>query len=229
MELGIIGGSGLFEKRLLKSAKKKKVKTPYGTVAVFVKDDVCFIQRHGDRKDIPPHKINHHANINAFMRLGVEDIIGISSVGSLKKAIKPGSIVVIHDYMSFHSIPTFFNDSIIHTTPGLSAELRKKLIDTARKAKVKTVNKGVYLQTHGPRLETKAEIRMFKNYADVVGMTIANEATLAKELELNYAAICSVDNYANGIVPQQLDFEEVKGEQKKNFRKIKSIIEHIIK
>ncbi len=227
LKLGIIGGSGLFEKRLLKSTKKKKIKTPYGSVVVQINDDVCFIQRHGVKKNTPPHKINHRANILAMMKLDVEDIVGICSVSSLKKKISPGTIVLPHDYMDILNQLTYYGDSIVHTTPELSRELRNKIIEAARKTRVKTINRGVYVQTHGPRVETKAETNFLKDYADIAGMTLASEATLAKELEMNYAAICSVDNYANGIAAMPLEHEEVKKKQIKNIKNIKNLMSHL--
>jgi 5'-methylthioadenosine phosphorylase len=132
--------------------------------------------------------------------------------GSLKKAIKPGSLVIPDDYLSFSVIPTFFKDRIIHITPALDESLRASIINAARKGRIKIVPTGVYVQTAGPRLETKAEIGILKNYGDIIGMTLASEATLAQEIGLGYAAICTVENYANGLSKAPLDFDNIAKE-----------------
>jgi 5'-methylthioadenosine phosphorylase len=227
LKLGFIGGSGLFDSRIIKGTRKKKVKTPYGMVVAQVKDDICFIQRHGDKKNTPPHKINHRANILAMMKLGVENIIGICSVASLKKKIPPGTIILPDDYMELFNTLTYYDDSIVHTIPGFSEEIRQKISEAAKKAKVKTINKGIYAQIRGPRFETKAEMNLLKDYADMTGMTLASEATLAKELEMEYAALCSVDNLANGLSGLPIEQDEIKEMQKKNVKKIKKIISEL--
>ena len=195
-------------------------------ISNFKKKGVIFLNRH--QGDKPPHKINHKNNILSLKKKGVETIIGVCSVGSLKKSIKPGSIVIPNDYINFFNIQTFYDNEIKHITPSLDENLRKKIIKTAKKAGIKIFNKGVYFQTIGPRLETKAEINMIKHYADIVGMTMANEADLAKELGVKYAAICSADNYANGISEEKLNFAEIKKMQKRNKAKIIKLINNLL-
>jgi 5'-methylthioadenosine phosphorylase len=211
MTLGIIGGTSLFGTKLLGDAKEKEVETRYGTVYLLFTADVVFIPRHGKERNIPPHRINYKAHLMAFKDLGVEKIIGVTSVGSLKHDIKPQSLIVPHDYISLCSIPTFYDDEIVHITPGLDAGLRNTLIKVAKDfGGIDLVEKGVYFQTVGPRLETRAEINLIKNYADVVGMNMASEATLAKELGLRYANISTVDNYAHGIIAEEeLDYNKI--------------------
>ncbi len=204
-KIAVIGGSGFTE---------------------LVKENIIFLQRHGS--DVPPHKINHKENILSLKKQGAEVVIGINSVGSLKKEIKPGSIVIPDDYISLKDIQTYYDLEVRHITPGLDEDIRKKIIATASEINLKVIEKGVYIQAIGPRLETKAEINMIKNYADVVGMTMANEATLAKELGLKYASICSVDNYANGITEEPVTFEDIKMAQKKNKEKIERLLNRLI-
>lgn len=192
----------------------------------FKRKGIFFLQRHG--KNTPPHKINHKKNILKIKKKKIKNIIGINSVGSLKKYIKPGSIVIPHDYINLKDIQTYYDIKVKHITPSLDDNLRKKIIDAAKKAKIKTINKAIYIQTIGPRLETKAEINFIKNFADIVGMTMANEATLAKELGLNYASICSVDNYAHGISKEKLSFKRIEKNQNKNREKIIRLLNEII-
>lgn len=209
MLVGVIGGSNLYETFLFAGARKKSVMTTYGSTDLYLQDDIVSIPRHGSSRNIPPHMVNNHANIQALYDIGVSKIIGVCMVGSLKKKIKPPAIVIPHDYLSFWGIPTFFSDRIVHITPMLDETLRRHIINTAKKNKIKLYDKGVYVQTFGPRLETQAEVSVLKNYGDVVGMTMASEATLAQELGLGYAAICTVDNYAHGVSKSQLDFKKI--------------------
>jgi len=209
MLVGVIGGSNLYDTFLFAQARRKSVATSYGVADVYQNESIAFIPRHGSRRTIPPHMINYRANLAALQAVGVRKVVGVCMVGSLKKAIKPPTILIPHDYVSLWSVPTFFNDRVEHLTPLLDQSLREHLISTARKNKIRVHEKGVYVQTSGPRLETEAEIRILKNYGDVVGMTMASEATLAQELGLGYAAVCTVDNYANGIAKSPLDFRKI--------------------
>lgn len=229
MKIGIIGGSGLVKAGLFSDYKKVKVRTPYGPRHLLNKGNIYYINRHGLNKLLPPHKINHKANIKALELAGVKHIIAFNSVGSLKKDLKPGTIVIPDDYINFFSIQTFFDKKIVHITPGLSEKLRRIIINSAKKLNLKVREKGVYFQTKGPRLETKAEIARIKQFAHIVGMTMANEATLAKESNIEYANISIVDNYAHGIVEEELSNEKIVKQAKKNLAMVEKLIEQIIK
>ena len=213
MAFGIIGGTSLFDTKLLDYAQEREIKTEYGPVyalfATVYSQEIVFIPRHGKEQNIPPHRINYRANMYAFKDLGVEEVIGVTSVGSLKRTITPQSLIVPHDYISLFSVPTYYDKELVHVTPGLDESLRKRIIDAARALDIEVIDQGVYFQTLGPRLETKAEINFIKNYADVVGMNMASEATLATELELRYANISTVDNYAHGIVEKPLEYKDI--------------------
>lgn len=223
MKLGIIFGSALMDELEGSGFSEKSIATEYGTVTVFEKDNHFFVQRHS--KGIPPHKINHKANIAALKKIGVKNIIAFNSVGSLKEPISPGTIVVPDDYIDLANSQTFFDDSMTFTVPGISSKLREKIIDLCKHNKIDVMGNGVYFQTRGPRFETAAEIRMITHYADIVGMTMGNEATLSKELEMEYASICSVDNYTNGIV--DLKVEDVLDSQIDSREKVRKLL-HLI-
>jgi len=223
-KLAVIVGSSIISP-VFKDFKRKNVKTKYGMAELLVKNDKIILPRHGISKMKPPHKINYKANISALKMMGVKDILAIFSVGSLKKSIKPGSLVIVDDYISLFDLKTYYDLDVVFTIPGLSETLRKKIISLAKRLKIKTINKGIYIQAKGPRFETRAEINMIKKYADVVGMTMGSEATLGKELGMNYAAICSVDNYANGLVEKKLDMIEIKKLRKKNLCNIIKLTE----
>jgi len=161
---------------------------------------------------------------------GVTDIIAISSVGSLRANLTPGTIIIPDDYINLFNIKTFFDKKATHIIPGLNENLRNKIKKATEKINQEIIFTGTYFQTSGPRFETKAEIKMISQFADIVGMTMANEATLAKELGLNYACICMIDNYANGIKPEiDLTEDDFKKAQLKNISKITKLLNEILK
>ncbi len=235
--VGIIGGNYLLNLDILKGIKPKNVYTSYGKVFCYQIKNSFLIPRHG-LKNLPPHRINHKANISIFKKFGVKYIVSFNSVGSLKKEIKPGQVLLVSDYIDFNP-PTFYEKRANHITPEISPKLREFLIATLKKIDINLVRngasngagfleKGIYFQTKGPRLETKAEINLIKNFADVVGMTMASEATLAKELDLEYAALCFIDNYANGIIEKPLTQKEIEENQVKSVEKIEKIIQDLL-
>jgi 5'-methylthioadenosine phosphorylase len=185
--LGIIAGTnpigGEFEEGI---GRKETVRTGYGDADVFKGDDTIFLPRHGIAMDTPPHRINHRANISALKESGVDGVVCVCSTGSLNPEIPPGTLVVPHDYINFGMPLTFYDDRIRHIVPELDSGLRSRILEASHGK-----DGGVYVQTHGPRFETKAEIRVLGQFADIIGMTMANEATLS--------ALCTVDNYANGV------------------------------
>jgi len=233
MALGIIGGTSLFGTKLIEAAREGEVDTLYGTVyllfATLHSQAIIFIPRHGKDRTIPPHRMNYKANIRAFKDLGVEEIIGVTSVGSLKRTITPQSLIVPHDYISLCSIPTFYENELVHVTPSLDEALRKRIIGAARSLGIAIVERGVYFQTVGPRLETRAEINLIKDYADVVGMTMASEVTLATELGLRYANISTVENYAHGIVAgEALDYRDIVEAASKSRENVEKVLLKVI-
>jgi len=223
--LGVLGGTVFLKKNFLDFRSEKKIKTPYGTVDVKLGDGFAFIQRHS-AKNLPPHKTNHHANMLAFKALDIKEIVAINSTGSLKRSLRPGCFVVPHDFMQF--LPkTYFDEKMVSITPRLCDALRKKLINACETLSIPVVKHAVYFQTIGPRLETIAEVNFLRRFADIVGMTLADEATLAQEQGLCYASLCTVDNYAHGI-SRSLTYEEIVENASKNAEKIAAVINQII-
>ena len=207
--LGIIYGTSLTKEQF--EGAMETVQTKYGTVEVFKGRDAIFLPRHGVAMDTPPHRINHLANISALKTSGASGVVCISSTGSLKEEIAPGTMVVVHDYINFGRHVTFYDEEIRHVVPGFDYELRDRVIRASRGQE-----RGVYVQMHGPRFETKAEIAILRQHADVVGMTLANEATLCSEIGIPVAALATVDNYANGVSEQELDYETIIENVNKN-------------
>jgi len=228
--LGLIGGSGLRRKGFLGPGKEVDVKTPHGPpsgplwIGQVGRTAVAFLPRHGAGRPIPPHRINHRANLWALHSAGARSVFSTASVGSLKREIRPGTLVVPDDYFAPWQLVTFHDVEAKHVTPRLDPALRDRLLDAARRARVKALDGGTYVQTVGPRLETRAEIRMFRNFGDVVGMTMAPEATLAAELGLRYAALCSVDNYAHGVTAVPTTFAGIRQEQRRNEERVRAVL-----
>ena len=225
--LGIIAGTNPigveFEERI---GRKEIVRTGYGDVEVFEGSDAIFLPRHGIAMDTPPHRINHRANISALKESGVDGVVCVCSTGSLNPEIPPGTLVVPHDYINLGMPLTFYDDEIRHIVPSLDKRLRSRIVKASRGK-----DGGVYVQTRGPRFETKAEIRVFRQFADIVGMTMANEATLCCEAGIPVAALCTVDNYANGVAAQEpgLSYEAIIGNIERNREMVTDIIRRLIR
>jgi 5'-methylthioadenosine phosphorylase len=215
VKVAVIGGSGVLGLELFAGLQDRRVKTEYGPVTVAGGEGLAFLQRHGD-PPLPPHRINHRANLKALAELGCKTVLALNSTGSLKPNLRPGSLVVPDDYFNPWVIPTFFDDRLEFTTPGLSQRVRQAILAAAAAAEIEIVAGGTYIQTTGPRFETRAEIRVLSGWGELVGMTMAAEATLAKELGLEYAALCLVDNYANGVCEQTVSFAEIEKAQRQN-------------
>jgi 5'-methylthioadenosine phosphorylase len=224
---GIIGGTSLMGSSLFEGWAEQSMETPHGSVKIRSAENIVFIQRHGDPA-MPPHRINHRANIWALKNFGIRRIISINSVGSLKAGLKPGALVMPHDFISPWQIATFFDDQMHFMVPVMDENLISYLSDVCREAGVAVQSGGVYIQTIGPRLETKAEIRMLKRFGDIIGMTMASEATLSMECEIPYISLCSIDNYCNGIVRTPLTMEEIKQNVFRNRVKIEKVIQTLI-
>lgn len=228
--LGIISGTIIF-RDFERELREELIETPFGSAPVLVGKGFAYIARHGTdrRRPILPHLINHQANISAFKNIGADEIVTVNSTGSLKKHLKPGTLAVPGDFISFAPAPTVCREGkAIHVVPSLSAKMRAALLEAARECDIPVHDGGVYWQTTGPRFETRAEIAMMSQFADLVGMTMASEAVIAKELDLEYAAICSVDNYANGLVEKELTLEEVLSHARRSAETMIRIVKKLL-
>lgn len=225
--LGIISTKLVLERSdVLQNSSVQPVKNKFGKASVFIADQTALILRHGDdpKNYILPHMINYRANLQALKDIGVSEIVSINSTGSLKKDLKPGMIVVPDDFMTLTATPTIYENSAMHIIPSLNETIRRKIVKAALNTHLDVVQKGIYLQTQGPRLETKAEIKMMTHFADLVGMTMANEAVIAMELGIPYACVCSIDNFGNGLVEDPLSIEEITSCTRKNADRMVQIL-----
>ena len=169
------------------------------------------LQRHappdGGEGYVPPHLIDHGANMRRLAAEGCDRALALASVGSLSPSLPVGSLVCPDDFIALQRAVSVFPDARGHGTRGFDAELRARVI-ASWKAKPPLRDGGVYWESAGPRFETAAEVRMIRPHADVVGMTAASECVVAADLGIAYAAICVVDNLANGLGAEPLTIEE---------------------
>lgn len=236
-KIAIIGGTGL--EALIEGRSKTRIGTPYGpsptiTLGKVAGKETAFLPRHGEKHTLPPHKVNYRANLYALNVLGVERIIATNAVGGINFKFKPGDLIVPHDLMDFTKLrPTTFYDEApvthIDVTNPYCPEIRRALINAANRVLKKVWDKGVYICTEGPRYETPAEIKFFREIGgDIVGMTGLPEAVLARELEICYATICFVTNRAAGM-QKRLTTEEVARVASKSAAKLEKLIKEAIK
>jgi 5'-methylthioadenosine phosphorylase len=180
-------------------------------------------RHHGDGYRLP-HRIDHAANLRSLIEAGCDRAIGFSSVGSLKEALGVGSFVCPEDFIAPQANESIFEDARGHMVPGFDSDWRARVISAWPPEGPELRDGGVYWQTRGPRFETPAEVRLLAAHADVVGMTIASEAIAARELGIPYAAICVVDNLANGIGPSPLTVDEIEGVRDVNAVRLRDIL-----
>jgi 5'-methylthioadenosine phosphorylase len=226
----VISGTIPVEQEVISRGVEVKVDTPHGPALVIQKEKVLYLFRHGpvDNEHILPHLVNHPANLWALKELGAEQVIGICSVGSLKSLLPPGTLLIPDDFIMPAGAQPVFPRDALHITPVIDAGVRNRLLRASQDLREAVIDGGVYWQTIGPRLETKAEIRMMALFTDVVGMTMAGEAIAALELGLPYAAICSVDNYAHGLSDKRLSLEDITAHARENAERVWKVVKRTL-
>jgi 5'-methylthioadenosine phosphorylase len=205
--IGIIGGSGLYSMEGLLDTREIKVRTPFGEpsddimLGTLEGKRVAFLARHGSGHRILPGEINYRANIYAMKLLGVERIISVSAVGSLREDLRPGEFLVPDQFVdrTRHRVSTFFGDGLVahvsfaHPT---CEDVSAVLADASVHCGVKVHRRGTYICMEGPQFSTLAEANMHRQlHFEVVGMTNATEAKLAREAEICYATIAMITDY----------------------------------
>jgi 5'-methylthioadenosine phosphorylase len=230
--IAIIGGSGL--EKLFEKPEQSMINTPYGTappvsIGKIGGKKVAIMPRHGPNHSVPPHRINYRASIWALHKLGVRRIFATNAVGAINCDFKPGQIVVPHDFVDFTKArcATFY-DGVPVTHVDFSSsycpEMRKLILNAARKTELHVWDKAVMVCTEGLRLETPAEIEMFRKVGcDIVGMTGFPEAVLARELEMCYASGCYVSNMAAGM-QKRLSAHDVSKVSKQIMPKLEKLL-----
>lgn len=173
--------------------------------AAAAEHGAAIVQRHDDDLYRLPHEIDHVANLRPLVEQGCDRVLAIGSVGSLSAELPVGSLICPDDFIALHLGLSIFADERAHSTPGFDPAWRAEVLAAWTAGPGRLRDGGVYWQAIGPRFETPAEIRLIAAHADVVGMTIAAECIVARELGLAYAAVCAVDNLANGLGSGPLD------------------------
>ncbi len=218
--LGIIGGTSLLYAEL-PEFEKKVIHTPYGNSEVLMGECVLLLRHQGER---PPHRINFRSHLAALAILGVSRVVTIGSAGSLHREIPPGSLLIPDDYVSSSTIPSIHEHRIRHVHPGFTPSLMERLASIIPEARFG----GIYVQTRGPRIETVAEVQALSRTADVVGMTVASEATLAVELGMEVAALCTIDNYANGLSDEALTYDHILASAAEHRERTSTMVQRIL-
>lgn len=184
--------------------------------AAAAEHGAAIVQRHSGDPYVLPHQIDHVANLRPLVEQGCDRVLAISSVGSLRRDLPVGSLVCPDDFIALQLELSIFADQRAHTAPAFDQHWRAEVISAWEAGGQAPRDGGVYWQTIGPRFETPAESRLIAAHADVVGMTVASECVVAGELDLQYAALCMVDNLANGLGEGQLDVAALEADRARN-------------
>lgn len=236
--MGIIGGSGIADAGFFREIERKEIETPYGNpsapyiIGKAGEADVIFLPRHGIGHKIPPHKINYRANVWGMRELGVSKILAPSAVGSLREDYRPGEICIADQFIDFtkrRELTFFDGPKVVHVSvadPYCDA-LRKILAGICAEKAIPHHATGTLVVIEGPRFSTKAESRMFKNHADIIGMTGVPEAQLARELGICYANLSMITDY-DVWAEKPVNVAEVIKTMSENVGKIQTIVENAI-
>lgn len=208
MVIGVIGGSGLYEIEGLTDLQEVKIETPFGTpsdayiTGTLAGVKMVFLPRHGRGHRLLPSEVNYRANIYGMKKLGVERIISVSAVGSMKEEIVPGHIVVpdqFFDRTKGIRESTFFGEGVVGHIPfadPICGDLAQSVYEAAGEAGATVHKGGTYICIEGPNFSTRAESNIFRSWGvDIIGMTNIPEARLAREAEICYATVALATDY----------------------------------
>ncbi|MDP7282187.1 MAG: S-methyl-5'-thioadenosine phosphorylase [Candidatus Undinarchaeales archaeon] len=238
-EIGIIGGTGVYDPELLENAEEVSIETPYGkpsevaTVGTYAGVNVAFMPRHGAKHTIPPHKINFRANIHAFKELGVKWILAPQAVGSLQEEYKPGELAFPDQFIdrTWGRPQTFYEGpQVCHISVAepFCKDLRTLLAEKTKALGYGMHEKGTYVCIQGPRFSTKAESQMFRQWnGHIIGMTAVPECVLAREAEICYSSVAMITDY-DVWKDHTVTNEEVVKCMKENNGKVKALLKEAI-
>jgi 5'-methylthioadenosine phosphorylase/5'-methylthioinosine phosphorylase len=241
-DLAIIAGTGLYRIDELEILRSETVDTPWGAPSAPLVHgrwrgrEVVFLARHGDPHRIPPHQVNYRANLWAIKQTGARCVIAVAAVGGIRADMEPMALAVpnqIVDY-TWGRAGTFFEGELERVTHidfswPYSQRLRDRLLAAGETAGLEAIDGGVYGCTQGPRLETAAEIeRMARDGCAVVGMTGMPEASLARELELEYAALAVVANWAAGKTAEVITLAGIEANLDEGMRRARRVLGSLV-
>jgi 5'-methylthioadenosine phosphorylase len=235
-KIGIIGGSGLDDPKILQNPKEVELDTPYGKTSdrlvcgVLGQTEVVILARHSKTHSISPTKVPYRANIWALKEMGCTEILATTACGSLREEYRPGDLVFLDQFIDWTKLRTltYFEDEVVHTAmpEPFDAGLRQKLIAAAKAFGYKHHAKGTMITIEGPRFSTKAESRMFQIMgADLINMSTVPEVSLANELKLPYQSIAMVTDYDCWKENEEpVTYEMVLNTMKENAEKVKKLL-----
>jgi 5'-methylthioinosine phosphorylase len=201
-----------------------------GLATVASRHGAFVLLRHGPADAyVLPHRIDHVANLRELGEAGCDRALALYSAGSLDPAIGVGSFVCPHDFIALQTTVTSHADPRGHAMPGFDVAWRDEVLAAWGGTSAEALRDGgVYWQTNGPRFETPAEIRLIAAHADLVGMTMASECVVAGELGLRFAAVCVVDNLANGVAAQPLSVAELERHRELNVANLHDALDAVL-
>jgi 5'-methylthioadenosine phosphorylase len=228
--LAVIAGSGVSVDDLAPEGDDHEVRAGGEPIAVRDGGALVVLGRHGSDRSRPPHRVNHGANLAALEQLGCERVLAVASTGSLRRDWPVGTVVLPDDFFAPWVTPSRYDDTRGHTIPGFDPAWRASVRDAWRDASSRPIiDGGTYVQTTGPRFETPAEIRFLATVGDIVGMTVAAECVLAKECGLAYAAVCMIDNMANGLDDVGLTLNEFEAGVSSNREQLVADLRRVVR
>ncbi len=176
-----------------------------------------------------PHRIDHVSNMRAMAEAGCDRVLGLGSVGGLRPDLGAGTMLVPDDFIALDVAPvTGLEGEHAHTAAAFDREWRQRVLAALAAAGANARDGGVYWQASGPRFETPAEVRLIASHADVVGMTLGSECVAACELGIAYAAICVVDNLANGVQGADISLEGIGENRRRNRERLQQTLAAIL-
>lgn len=210
-------------------ARRVETSTAGRQVTLLDPGDHLVLERHGSDSYTPAPFVDHARNLDALLKAGCDRVLAICSVGSLDLDLGVGSFLCPDDFIALGRIDAAFGDERGHVVPAFDPIWRRLVIEAWTTAAGEPLReRGIYWQSPGPRFETPAEVRLIARHADVVGMTMGSECTIACQLGLPYAAICVVDNLANGIGDVALTKEEVEAGQASNRERLAAALSAVL-
>ena len=240
-KIGIVGGSGLYELEAMENVREVEIDTPFGPTSdklilgSFQGIDVAFVPRHGRGHRHLPKEVPYRANIYALKKLGVEFVVSVSAVGSLREEFAPGHFALPDQYVDRTSgrVQTFFGDGIVShvSMADPTSPVLRELIEASVKAcDIPLHNKGTYIAMEGPAFSTRAESELYRQWGmDIIGMTAMPEAKLAREAELRYATLALVTDYDCWRIEEEaVSVEAVLAILKQNTENVKRVLSDLI-
>jgi 5'-methylthioadenosine phosphorylase len=235
----VIGGSGLYEIEGFEVEEKRKVETPFGEpsdeliIGTFAGAPVVFLPRHGVGHRYPAGAVNYRANIWALKSAGVDRVLSVSAVGSLREDVEPRHFVVPDQFYdnTKRRLATFFDDMAVHVALAdpYCDRVRELTVAACGKRGVPAHDGGTYVCIEGPQFSTRGESRVYRQLGfDVIGMTSATEAKLAREAEMCYATLALVTDYDVWFEAEDVNIEMVLENMRANVANVKAVIEEVL-